>query len=119
MATDAPTTPTEYAHVVRTAGVLGGEPRLAGTRIRVRDIVTARDLGGLTPEEIVAIAYPDLALGQVYSALAFYEDHRAEIDTAAQAESAHAERFLKVHPKLVHDVRGTAASRIVYDERKS
>jgi uncharacterized protein (DUF433 family) len=99
-------TAIEYAHIVRTPGVLGGEPRLDDTRIRVRDIVAARDIGGLSPEEIAAIAYPDLALGQIYAALAYYEDHRAEIDAAAQAESGRVERFLQDHPELAHDFRG-------------
>ncbi len=47
-------TKTEYVHIVRTPGVMGGEPHIAGRRIRVRDIVAARDLGGLAPEEIAA-----------------------------------------------------------------
>lgn len=106
MASETVSTATEYAHIVRTNGVLGGEPRLAKTRIRVRDIVAARDIGGLSPEEVVAIAYPDLTLGQIYAALAYYEDHRAEIDEAADAEAERVERFLQDHPDLVHDVRG-------------
>ena len=50
----APSTKTEYSHIVRTPGIVGGEPRIEGHRVRVRDIVAARDLGGLTPEEIAA-----------------------------------------------------------------
>jgi len=71
---------TEYVHIVCTPGVVGSEPRIAGHRIRVRDIVAARDLGGLTPEEIAASVYPELTLAEVYSALAYYEDHHDEID---------------------------------------
>jgi len=63
-------TKTDYVHTVCTLGVVGGEPRIAGHRIRVRDIVAARDLGGLTPEEIAASVYPELTLAEVYSALA-------------------------------------------------
>jgi uncharacterized protein (DUF433 family) len=51
-------TNTQYAYIVHTPGVVGGEARIAGHRIRVRDIVAARDLGGLTPEEIAATIYP-------------------------------------------------------------
>ena len=47
-------TRTEFAHIVRTPGTMGGEPRIEEHRIRVRDIVAARDLGGLTPEGIAA-----------------------------------------------------------------
>ena len=79
MSLEVATTPTEYAHIVRTLGIVGGEPRIANTRIRVRDIMLARDTQGLTPEEIVATVYPHLSLAQIYAALAYYEDHRAEI----------------------------------------
>jgi len=98
-------TKTEYVHIVRTPGVVGGEPRIAGRRIRVRDIVAARDLGGLTPEEIAASVYPELTLAEVYSALAYYEDHRGEIEQTTRRESQFVKRFLKTHPQLVRDVR--------------
>lgn len=104
MASNA-STQTEYVHIVRTPGILGGEPYIAGHRIRVRDVVAARDLGALSPEEIAASIYPDLSLAQVYAALAFYEDHRAEIDQASEAETDFAERFLQDHPQLVRDTR--------------
>jgi uncharacterized protein (DUF433 family) len=93
MASETVTTETEYAHIVRTAGMLGGEPRLAGTRIRVRDIAAARDIGGLAPEEIAAIVYPDLTLAQIYVALAYYEDHRAEIDQATQSDGSSCSKY--------------------------
>ncbi|MFH1924517.1 MAG: DUF433 domain-containing protein [Planctomycetota bacterium] len=99
------TTRTEYVHVVRTPGIVGGEPRIAEHRIRVRDVVAARDLGGLTPEEIAATVYPDLTLAQVYAALAYYEDHRKEIDRLQEAETQFAEKWLKRHPELARDVR--------------
>ena len=96
---------TGYAHIVRTPRILGGEARIAGHRIRVRDVVAARDLGGFTPEEIVAGLYPQLSLAQIYAALAYYEDHRDEIDQATKNESQFVAQFLKDHPQLVRDVR--------------
>jgi len=98
-------TKTEYVHIVRTPGVVGGEPRIAGHRIRVRDIVAARDLGGLTPEEITASVYPELTLAEVYSALAYYEDHHKEIEQTTRREAQFVRRFLKAHPQLARDVR--------------
>ena len=97
---DAATT-TQYSYIVRTPGVVGGEARIDGYRIRVRDIVAARDLGGLTPEEIAANVYPELRLAQVYSALAYYEDHRDEIDQAMHNEARFVEQFLHDHPQRV------------------
>ena len=98
-------TKTEYVHIVCTPGIVGGEPRIAGHRVRVHDIVAARDLGGLTPEEIAASVYPELTLAEVYSALAYYEDHHDETDQATRRESQFIKRFLKAQPQLVRDVR--------------
>lgn len=108
---NASATQTKYAHIVRTPGVVGGEPRIAGWRIRVRDIVAARDIGGLTPEEIAATVYPQLTLAQVYSALAYYEDHRTEIDQANRSEAKFVKQFLKDHPQLIRDVRAKSEKR--------
>jgi len=104
VASEAPSVPIQYAHIVHTAGVLGGEARIDGHRIRVRDVAVARDLGGLSPEEIAATVYPGLTLGQVYSALAYYEDHRDEIEKASATEAAFLEEFARQHPGLVHDL---------------
>jgi uncharacterized protein (DUF433 family) len=105
MISDVATVPTEYAHIVRTAGTLTGEPRIAGHRIRVRDIVAARDRGGLTAEEIAHSVYPGLTRAQVYAALAYYEDHRDEIDRAATEEKRLADEFRAQHPSLTRDGR--------------
>lgn len=105
MASEISTIPTEYAHIVRTPGALDGEPRIAGHRIRVRDIVAARDRGGFTPEEIVVSVYPGITRAQVYAALAYYEDHRDEIDLAAAEEERSADLFRSQHPNLSRDLR--------------
>jgi uncharacterized protein (DUF433 family) len=55
-----------------------GRPCIAGTRIRVQDIVCDHEIHGLTPEQI-AREYPQIGLAQVYAALAYYFDHREEI----------------------------------------
>ena len=98
-------TQTQYAHIVHTPGTMGGEARIEGHRIRVRDVVLARDLDGLAPEEIAASVYPSLTLAEVYSALAYYEDHRDEIDRAAEEEKRFVGEFRQQHPELVRDIR--------------
>jgi uncharacterized protein (DUF433 family) len=102
MASESPAAKTEYAHIVCTPGIVGGEPRVDGHRIRVRDIVAARDFGGYTPEEIASSVYPNLTLAQVYSALAYYEDHREAIDRLFQEESRFVEEFRRQNPHVVH-----------------
>lgn len=105
MSSQPATVPTEYAHIVRTPGVLGGEPRIAEHRIRVRDIVAARDHGGFTPEQIASSVYPGLTKAQVYAALAYFEDHREEIERAEAVEERIVADFRKEHPELTRDYR--------------
>jgi uncharacterized protein (DUF433 family) len=65
-------------HIEITPGTCSGHPRVAGTRIRVQDIVLWTEQGE-TPDEIVA-AYPQLTLSDVHAALAFYHDNQNEMD---------------------------------------
>lgn len=70
----------------------GGKPCIAGTRIRVQDVYVWHELEGMSPDEIVA-EFPHLSLGQVHAALAYYYDHRDEIQAACEAENAFGERM--------------------------
>ena len=69
---------TEHPHIVRIEGVCGGRPMIAGTRISVRTIVERTRLGD-SPERIVE-HYPPLTLAQVYDALSYYHEHKAELE---------------------------------------
>jgi uncharacterized protein (DUF433 family) len=69
-----------YHHIEITPGVAGGKPRIAGHRITVQDIVVWHGFMGKSADEL-AMEY-GLTLADVYSALAYYDDHRAEIDQA-------------------------------------
>jgi uncharacterized protein (DUF433 family) len=66
------------SHIESTPGVCGGKPCVAGTRIRVQDIVLWTE-DGMSVDEI-AVAYPHLTLADVHAALAYYHDHREQID---------------------------------------
>ena len=61
-----------------TPGVCGGKPCIAGTRIRVQDIVIRTELGDL-PDDLVR-AFPHITLADVHGALAYYYEHREVID---------------------------------------
>ena len=65
-------------HIEITPDVCGGKPCIAGHRIRVQDIYVWHELQGQTPEEIVA-DFPQLTLGDVHAALAYYWDHKDEM----------------------------------------
>jgi uncharacterized protein (DUF433 family) len=71
--------PVIAEHIEVTPDVCGGKPRIAGHRIRVHDIVLSHQRAGMSPDEIVS-AFPTITLADVYAALAYYHDHRAEID---------------------------------------
>jgi len=69
-------------HIDTDPEVCGGKPRIAGTRIRVQDIVVWTE-DGQSADEIVS-GHPHLNLADVYAALAFYHDNRALIDRQLQ-----------------------------------
>jgi uncharacterized protein (DUF433 family) len=59
-------------------GIRGGNPHIAGHRITVQDIVIWHERLGRSADEIAT--EHDLSLADIYAALAYYFDHRAEID---------------------------------------
>lgn len=54
-------------------------PHIAGTTMKVVGLVVEQQAYGWSPEELHS-QHPDLTLGQIHSALAYYWDHRAELD---------------------------------------
>ena len=85
-------------HVEITPGTCSGQPRVAGTRIRVSNIVLWSEQGQ-SPDEIVA-GYPQLTLAAVHSALAFYFDHREEMDKLIADDEAFVASLQKVHQAI-------------------
>ena len=67
---------TKYEHVVLDEK---GVPIIAGTNMKIIELVLGKIAYGWSPEEL-HFQYPHLTLGQIYSALAYYWDHREEID---------------------------------------
>ena len=64
--------------IYRDPKVRGGRPCIVGTGLRVTDIVMQQKHGEGDPEQIAARF--DISLGQVYAALAYYHEHKSEID---------------------------------------
>jgi uncharacterized protein (DUF433 family) len=86
-------------HVEITPGVRGGRPHIAGTRLTVADTAIMHLRLGLPLEEIAG-RY-DLDLASLYAAMAYYYDHRAEIDESVAADEAFAEAFRRNNPSLL------------------
>ncbi len=89
-------------HIEMTPGVVGGKPRIAGTRIRVMDIVVWSEKRGLSPDEIVDL-FEGITLADVYAALAYYFDHRDEIEEAFRREDESVKDMIGKYPSLIHE----------------
>jgi uncharacterized protein (DUF433 family) len=83
-------------HIDSAHGVRGGQPRIAGTRMTVADIVLLHLRLGQSLEEIAGRF--DLDLASVFAAMAYYHDHRSEIDGQIEADEAFAEAFRRQNP---------------------
>jgi uncharacterized protein (DUF433 family) len=58
-------------------------PLIGGTTMKVIELVTAQQAYGWSPEEL-HLQYPHLSMSQIHSALAYYWDHKDEIDADIQ-----------------------------------
>lgn len=76
-------TPTDYPHVVLNEQ---GRPQIAGSRMKVQHLAVAHIQHGWSPQEL-HWQFPDLSLAEIHAALAYYYDHRQELDSQAE-ESA-------------------------------
>lgn len=83
-------------HIEMTPGVMGGKPRIAGHRISVQDVVIWHNEMGHNVEQI-AEDY-NLSLADVYAALAYYYDHKEEVDRAIVEGEKFVEEMKKQYP---------------------
>ena len=88
--------PSLAEYIVRTPGVCGGQPRIAGTRIKVKHVFTWVEQMGKTPAQVVA-EHSHLTMAQVHAALAYYWSHVDEIRQDMDNED-----------KLVAELKATA-----------
>lgn len=76
-----------YRYIVRSASVRSGNPIVQGTRIAVHDVIGLLQ-NGETVDTLRANCFPQLSRAQVYECLAYYEDHRGEIDLLVARQMA-------------------------------
>lgn len=67
---------TAYRHITIDEN---GVPMIAGTTMKVVELIVDCKAYGWSPEEL-HFQHPYLQMGQIYSALAYYWDHRSELD---------------------------------------
>jgi uncharacterized protein (DUF433 family) len=82
-------TTTEYKHIqINEHNV----PIIAGTTMKVIELIEAQQAYGWSPEEI-HFQHPYLIMSQIYSALAYYWDHQEELDADMERREQYAERL--------------------------
>lgn len=86
MATQTSRKRAERPAIVRKPGLRGGAPTIAGTGIRVSDIVAYWRMYGDVRR--IRDALPHLTLAQIRTALKFYDANKNEIDTYINEEEA-------------------------------
>jgi uncharacterized protein (DUF433 family) len=72
-------TRNEHPYVSIDPKICNGNPVIAGTRIRIVDVVIEYEYLNRSPDEIIS-AHPHLKLEQIHDALSYYYENRAEID---------------------------------------
>ncbi len=82
---------SEYAHIGHDAA---GVALISGTTMKVIELVMAQLAHGWSPQEL-HFQFPYLSLGEIHSALAYYWDHREELDQAIEESARIAARLRK------------------------
>ncbi|MEK7277593.1 MAG: DUF433 domain-containing protein [Chloroflexota bacterium] len=79
-----------------TPGVLGGKPRIAGHRIRVIDVAIWHEKLGMSADAIASKYH--LLLAEVHAALAYYFEHREQLEADLKADEAFVAEMKKRFP---------------------
>lgn len=82
---------TRYEHIVLNDNKV---PTISGTTIKVVELVSAHRAYGWSAEEL-QFQFPYLAMGQIHSALAYYWDHRVEMDEEIDRQLKEVDEYRK------------------------
>ena len=83
-----------------------GVARFAGSRTKVLHVILEQRANGWSAEQLQE-QFPHLSLAAIYAALAYYQDHRAQVDAQIE-ESRSLSRQLKAEatePPLIQRLR--------------
>ena len=92
---------TTSRHIDIDPAIRNGRPRITGTRLTVADVAVLHLRMGLSLEEIAG-KY-DVQLADAHAAMAYYYDHRAEIDGDMERDAAFVEAFRRSNPSLLKE----------------
>ncbi len=79
--------------IISDPEIRNGQPVIAGTSVRVKDIAASHIYRGLSAEELAANFMLDM--GQVHAALAYYYQHKVELDEQMRADAKKAETMIE------------------------
>lgn len=85
----------EHIEIVEGAG--GPKPCIRGTRIRVIDVLGWYEELGWSAAKIVE-EFPHITHADVYAALAYYWDHKDELDRWIAEDRAYIEEMMRLYP---------------------
>lgn len=91
---------TEHIEIVE--GARGLKPVIRGTRIRVVDVLNWYESMGWSVSKIVE-EFPHLTPADVHAALAYYWDHKDEIDRWIVEDEAYVEEMRRLHPSRLEE----------------
>src|SRR6516164_9547269 len=94
--------PADRVRIVSTPDVRGGRPRIDGHRITVQDVAIWHERMGCSPDEIVS-SHPSITLSDVHAALAYYYEHRQQIDAEIAADEQFVEELKAKSPSLLQE----------------
>jgi len=69
----------QYRYITWKPKIRGGHPVIEGTRIGVHDVLGLLQ-NGESVDSIISNCFPEITKAHIYECLAYYEDHRGEID---------------------------------------
>lgn len=101
--------PTLDSHIEITPGVYGGKPRIAGRRITVQDVAIWHERLGMTADRIAEEF--ELSLADIHAALAYYFDHRQDIDRRIQEDDALVAALKAETPSILRENSGMRGPR--------
>ena len=87
---------TRYEHILLDEAQV---PMIAGTTMKVVELILDHLAYGWSPEEL-HFQHSYLTMGQVHSALAYYWDHRAELDRDIERRMQLVDQVQKTTPPL-------------------
>ena len=92
---------TRYEHIQLDQN---NEPLIEGANMKVVELVLSQNAYGWSPEEL-NFQYPHLSMGQIYSALAYYWDHREEIESHIESRLQRVNHIQSLMPKSALKLR--------------